>query len=134
MIAVTESEGAVVLEMQGDFSDPSMDEFSRIVSGLIDSRKVQVVLSVRRVGWVSLKSIKWLAGNLKKLRQRNGDIRLTGLSPYWTSLLELTENQNLFAIFPSVEEAVASYRPVAAGAVRVGAAMSGSRLLTTAAG
>jgi len=134
MIAVTESESAVVLEMQGDFSEPAMDEFSRVISGLIDRRKVQVVLSVRRVGWVSLKSIKWLAGNLKKLRQRNGDIRLTGLSPYWTSLLELTGNQNLFGIYASVEEAVASYRLVAAGAPHFSTVLSGSRLLTTAAG
>ena len=134
MIAVTENEGAVVLDMQGDFSEPAMDEFSRVISGLIDSRKVQIVLSVRRVGWVSLKSIKWLAGNLKKLRQRNGDIRLTGLSPYWTSLLELTENQNLFGIYASVEEAVASYRMASSGASREAAAISGSRLLTTAAG
>ena len=134
MIAVTESESAVVLEMQGDFSEPAMDEFSRVVGGLIDRRKVQIVLSVRRVGWVSLKSIKWLAGNLKKLRQRNGDIRLTGLSPYWTSLLELTENQNLFGLYPSVEEAVASYRLASSGASRGAAVLSGSRLLTTAAG
>jgi hypothetical protein len=69
-----------------------------------------VVLSVRRVGWVSLKSIKWLAGNLRRLRQRDGDMRLAGLNPYWTNLLALTENQNLFAVFSSVDEAVASYR------------------------
>jgi anti-anti-sigma factor len=110
VIAVSENDGTVVLELQGDFTDSAMDEFSGLVDELLDGRKVRVVLSVRRVGWVSLKSIKWLAGNLRRLRQRDGDMRLAGLNPYWTNLLALTENQNLFAVFSSVDEAVSSFR------------------------
>jgi anti-sigma B factor antagonist len=117
VIAVSENDGAVVLEVQGDITDAVMDEFSGLVGELVDRRKVRVVLSVRRVGRVSLKAIKWLAGNLRRLRQRDGDMRLAGLSPYWTSLLELTENQNMFLVFPSVDEAVASYRGFSAARV-----------------
>lgn len=123
MIGVSENDGTVVLEMQGDFTDAVMDELGGLIGELVDRRKVKVVLGVKRVSWVTLKGIKWLAGNLRKLRQRDGDMRLAGLSPHWTSLLELTENQNLFAIYPSVEEAVASYRTRPGVSVPTGAGL-----------
>ena len=112
MIAVCENDGAVVLEVQGDFSEPAMDEFNRVMTPILDRRKVQVVLSLRRASWISLKALKWLVGNLKKIRARDGDMKLAGLNPYWTSLLELTGTHHLFDVYPSVEDAIASYHPL----------------------
>lgn len=126
MIAVSENDGAVVLEVQGDFTDAVMDEFSGLVSELAERRGVRLVVSVRRVGSVSLKAIKWLAGNLKRIRSRDGDMRLAGLNPNWNSMLTLTDNQNLFLVFNSVDEAVASYRGFAAGRVPAGAVLVSS--------
>lgn len=123
MIAVSENDGAVVLEVQGDFTEAAMDEFSGLVDELVERRRVMLVLNVKRVGSVRLSAIKWLAGNLKRIRQRDGDMRLAGLSPNWTSLLALTENQNLFSVYNSVEEAVASYRGFAGTRIPSGAVL-----------
>ncbi len=119
MIAVSENNDTVVLELQGELSDTTLDEFNSLIGSLIEKRHVQVVLSLKRAGWTSLKALKWLVGNLRKLRQRDGDMKLAGLNPYWTNILELTETHRLFDVYSSVDEALASFRPLtAAGRTR----------------
>ena len=112
MIAVRESEETVVVEVDGEFAERVAEEFNGVITGLLDNGKVQVVLNLRRAQWTSLKALKWLVGYVKKLRSRNGDLKLTGLTPYFSNLLELTGTLTLFDVYPSVEEAVASYRLV----------------------
>jgi len=112
MIAVRESEETVVVEVEGEFAERVADEFNGVIAGLLDDGKVQVVLNLRRAQWTSLKALKWLVGYVKKLRQRNGDLKLTGLTPYFSNLLELTGTLTLFDVYPSVEDAVASFRLV----------------------
>jgi len=112
MIAVRESEETVVVEVDGEFAERVADEFNGVIAGLLDDGKVQVVLNLRRAQWTSLKALKWLVGYVKKLRQRNGDLKLTGLTPYFSNLLELTGTLTLFDVYPSVEDAVASFRLV----------------------
>ena len=112
MIAVRESEETVVVEVDGEFAERVAEEFNTVISSLLDSGKVHLVINLRRAQWTSLKALKWLVGYVKKLRQRNGDMKLAGLNPYLSNLLELTGTLTLFDVYPSVEDAVASYRLV----------------------
>src|ERR1043166_2153184 len=110
MIAVRESDETVVVEVDGEFAERVADEFHGVISGLLDDGKVRVVLNLRRAQWTSLKALKWLVGYVKKLRQQDGDLKLAGLTPYFSNLLELTGTLTLFDVYPSVEDAVAKIR------------------------
>lgn len=112
MIAIRESEAAVVVEVDGEFAERNVEEFNGIISTLLDRGAVQVVLNLRRTRWTSLKALKWLVGNGQKLRQRDGDLKLTGLNPYLNNLMEITGTTSQFDVYPTVEDAVASYRPL----------------------
>ncbi len=112
MIAVRESEDAVVVEVDGEFSEHQIEEFNGVITTLLGDGNVRVVLNLKRTRWTGLKALKWLVESVKKLRRRDGDLKLTGLSPYLANLLELTGTLTLFDVYSSVDEALTSYRPV----------------------
>ena len=110
MIAVRENTGAVVVEVDGEFAERIVEEFNGVIMSLLRDGNVHVVLNLKRSRWTSLKALKWLVGNGRKLREHNGDLKLAGLNPYMRNLLELTGTGNMFAVYPSVEDALASFR------------------------
>jgi anti-sigma B factor antagonist len=112
MIAVRESEETVVVEVDGEFAEQVIDEFNSVIASLISNGKVHVVLNLKRARWTSLKALKWLVEYVRKLRQRDGDLKLAGLNPYLANLLELTGTLAMFDVYSSVDDAVASYRLV----------------------
>jgi len=112
MIAVRENEDAVVVEVDGELTEQAIDEFNGVISSLLNNGKVQVVLNLKRARWTSLKALKWLVEYVRRLRQRNGDLRLAGINPYLANLLELTGTLAMFDVYSSVDDALASYRLV----------------------
>lgn len=112
MIAVRENDDVVVVELDGEFAERAIEEFRGVVAALLDDGKVHVVLNLKRAPWTSLKALKWLVEHLRRLRQNDGDLKLAGMNPYLANLLELTGTLNLFDVYPSVDEALASYRLV----------------------
>ncbi len=113
MIAVRESDDVVVLEVDGEFAEQVIEEFNGVIATLMGNGKVHLVLNLKRAPWTSLKALKWLVEYLEKLRQNDGDLKLAGMNPYLANLLELTGTLNLFDVYPSVDEALASYKLVA---------------------
>lgn len=109
MIAVREQGTAVIVEVEGEFAERVVDEFGGVIASLMEQDAVRVVLNLRRASWTSLKALKWLVGEAKKLREVEGDLKLAALNPYLSNLLELTGTRTLFDIYPSVDEAVAAY-------------------------
>lgn len=112
MIAVRENMEAVVVEVDGEFAERSVEEFNGVMSTLIKDGKLRVVLNLKRSHRTSLKALKWLVGNEKKLRAQNGDLKLAGLNPYMNNLLRVTGTMHMFDVYSTVEDALASYRPV----------------------
>jgi anti-sigma B factor antagonist len=118
MIAVRETGGAVVVEVDGEFAERTAEEFNGVITSLLDDGRTQVVLNLRRAQWTSLKALKWLVAHVRRFRARNGDLKLTGLNPYLANLLELTGTLTLFDVYPTVEDAVASFDLVVASAAK----------------
>jgi len=114
MIAIRENGHAVVVEVDGEFAERNVEEFNGVITGLLDRGAVHVVLNLHRSRWTSLKALKWLVGHGRKLRQLDGDLKLTGLNPYLNNLMEITGTTSQFDVYPSVEDAVASFSPASA--------------------
>lgn len=116
MIAVREAGEVVVVEIEGEFAERTAEDFNGQINALLAEGRTRVVISLRRAQWTSLKALKWLVAHVRNFRARNGDLKLTGLNPYLSNLLEMTGTLTLFDVHPSVEDAVASFELAAAQA------------------
>jgi len=112
MVAVRDNGEAVVVEVHGEFAEKSLDEFNGVMASLLQNGRVQIVINLKRAQWASLKALKWLVEHVHRARDRNGDMKLAGLNPHLSNMLELTGTHSLFDVYGNVEDAVNSFRLV----------------------
>ena len=98
-----------VMEVEGEFADQVAEEFVKLIDGMFERNRFHVVLDMTKAKWTSLKALKYLVRYVKKFREKDGDIKLAGINPYLSNLLNLTGTTVLFDVYRTVEMAVAVY-------------------------
>ena len=99
----------VVVQLVGDALDAScVDKFRADIGPLLEDC-VSVVFDFSELKFVDSSGIGALLSCLRLVRSRGGEIRLSGLLPNVQSLFQLVRLDRLFEVFPSSDEAVASF-------------------------
>jgi len=76
---------------------------------LIDSGKVKMVADLSGVEYISSSGLRVMLSSLKKLNQLEGTLKLSALQPYVLEVFEIAGFTQLFEIYDSEEEALASF-------------------------
>lgn len=99
-----------VLDLKGRlvFDEGDMVLRARI-NELVEQRRVNILVNLREVTYVDSCGIGLLVAKFVSLRRRGGDLRLVHVTPRSHRLLEITKLVDIFPIFDSEEEAIASY-------------------------
>ncbi|GAB4516200.1 MAG: STAS domain-containing protein [Anaerolineae bacterium] len=98
-----------VVVISGRFDAQQVSE----VRGLMESITVQtanVVVDLHDVNFMDSAALAALVQAMKHCRQSQGDLRVCNLQQPVKVIFELTRLDKAFKIYPSVAEAVASYR------------------------
>ncbi|MBI4431586.1 MAG: STAS domain-containing protein [Candidatus Omnitrophica bacterium] len=98
-----------VFVCNGDLDAPHMTRISHKVSRLMHRRHINVLLDLRKARFVDLASLGILVDRLRKIRQREGDIRLCNLRPRVSETLRLVGLNGLIQSFGTREEALESF-------------------------
>ena len=105
-----------VLDLKGRlvFDEGDMVLRSR-VDTLIEQGRLRIVVNLRDVTYVDSCGIGLLVAKFVSLRRKGGDLRFVHVTPRSHRLMEITKLIDIFRIFESEEEAVASFtsEPVA---------------------
>jgi stage II sporulation protein AA (anti-sigma F factor antagonist) len=101
----------LVISLVGSFDALTADEVESYIRAQLDGGQQQIVLDLRRVGFMSSAGIRVLLVMLKQSRGMGGDLRLAAVQPGVQRTLEISGLVRLFEIYPSVEEAVRSFGP-----------------------
>lgn len=99
-----------VLDLKGRlvFDEGDMVLRARI-NELVEQRRVNILVNLREVTYVDSCGIGLLVAKFVSLRRRGGDLRLVHVTPRSRRLLEITKLIDIFPIFDTEEEAIASY-------------------------
>jgi anti-sigma B factor antagonist len=76
---------------------------------LFEEGKLNLVIDLQRVKFIDSSGLGAMVSGFKNASSRNGTLKLSGLQLQVKSMFELTRLHRVFEIFPSVEEALASY-------------------------
>lgn len=105
-------QGAVVLISVGEErldAHNSGDLKTRLLS-LFEGGKNNMVINLQGVRFVDSSGLGALVSGFKNASARNGSLKLAGLQPQVQSMFEQTRLHRVFEIFPSPEEAIASFQ------------------------
>lgn len=112
-IEVFERDGAAVVVPAGPRLDAEVaGEFRRTLLQLIERGHRRIVVDLPRIQFIDSSGLGALVSALKRVKQvdDNGDIRLTSVQPPVQAVLEIIRLHRVFARYPTVDEAVDSFK------------------------
>lgn len=86
-----------------------VDELKRVLLGLIENGKPNMIVDMSRVEFADSSMLGALVSALKLATRKSGDVKIVGLKPPVRAIFELTRLYRVFEIFDSESDAVASF-------------------------
>jgi anti-sigma B factor antagonist len=94
-------------DLIGDDIGPKLVEF---VSDAVNDKVMVFVVDLSEVRYISSSGIGLLITMLTKMRNAGGDVYLTTPSEHVKKLLIITKLNNIFTVFPTLEEAKMKFK------------------------
>lgn len=100
---------AVIVSLPGDVLDSNNSaEFKLDLTTLMESEN-RVILDMRSIRFVDSSGCGALLTCVRKLKGRDGDLKLFGLSEQMRSLFKLLRLDEIIEVFPSKEDAIRAF-------------------------
>ena len=109
-IKTSEKYSAVVVELKGNvIGGPDSEEFSKLLHGLLDEGKKNVVVDLGSVKFMNSSGLGMLISGFTTMKNGGGSLKLSNATEKINSLLVITKLITIFENFNSVDEAVKSF-------------------------
>lgn len=107
-ISTETREGHSILSLKDERLDASNSgELRDIILGLLRAEGQRLIMDLSAVSFIDSSGLGTLLNSRKDAYHCSGSIALTGLQPRVQSMLELTRLNQIFDIFPTLEDAIA---------------------------
>lgn len=98
-----------VIDVAGDIDFREMIRIKETIGSLIEKDRTKVVLNLKAVDHINYLSIGVLLERLRMLRNMNGDLKLSGMSPYLRDIFKIVGMDQFFEEYRSLEDAIESF-------------------------
>ena len=98
-----------VIDVTGDIDFREMIWIKNLIGGLIEKDQTKVVLNLKAVDHINYLSIGVLVERLRLLRNLNGDLKLSGMSPFLRDIFRVVGMDRFFEEYTSLEDAIESF-------------------------
>jgi anti-sigma B factor antagonist len=99
----------VVIKLCGLIDSGSSQFLEDKFKALVASNNVKVVVDLQDVEYISSAGWGIFVGEIKGMKQRNGDIKLAGMHPNVRDVFDLLEFNTLLKPYDSKEEAITAF-------------------------
>ena len=100
----------VVISMGGRLDAYAATDAERKLDSLITTNKVNLVVELSKLEYVSSSGLRVLLAALKRVRKQQGDIRLAALQPYVREVFDIAGFSQLFKMFDTEADATGSFK------------------------
>lgn len=108
-----ESGAVTVLRLDGEIDEMGVSSLQESLVGCMQDQRVNVVLNLSNVNFVSYMGVGVLVEKLRQMRVLNGNLRLTNVNVYTDRLFRMVGVTRVFECFGNETEAIQSYRKAA---------------------
>lgn len=99
-----------IVSVSGRIDATTSKDLESILSDLIDRNKLEIVLDLEGVTYISSVGLRVLLAAQKKVRPKKGDIKLVSLQPFVREVFEMTGFNRLFKIHSNQSEALSGIK------------------------
>ncbi len=109
---MTKEQNVAVVKLQGSLDVSLQKELREVLVKITHASEKDLIIDFSSVTFIDSSCLGTLVSLAKNLRERRGDIKLTGLSDDVRSIFQITRLDRVFDIHDSNEEAIAGfYKP-----------------------
>ncbi len=108
-IHVKNEQSVTLVEVSGRVDSMSAGELGDALSMTIEQGDVKIVLDLSGVDYMSSAGLREIVSALKKLKRASGDLRVAEPTSRVIEIFEMAGLDSVLRIFPSRQEAIASY-------------------------
>ena len=99
-----------VLDLSGDVDSYTCAKLRRAIIDLLRNGDSRVVISMANVRYIDSSGLGTLVGGLSRVREKNGDLAISGANPQVSKVLSITGLSKVFNVFEDHAEAARSLR------------------------
>jgi anti-sigma B factor antagonist len=103
----TQVEGKVVLHVAGRMDAENAGQFERHCEACIAEGATSLIIDLSQLGYVSSMGLRSFVGIAQRLKTKGGELRICGLTGLVKQVFEITRLNQVFAMYDSVDSAVA---------------------------
>ena len=95
-----------LVRVTGYVDTTTSHELEKKLNGILERRRFAIVVDLSGVDYVSSAGWGIFIGEIREIREQQGDLKLAGMSPDVYEVFELLEFQNILEAFPDAQAAV----------------------------
>lgn len=107
--SATKDRGVYIVHVDGQLIVGNRQELKAAVQEALEQGERKFLIDFSRTGYIDSSGLGALVSISKRVREQNGELRLSGLNEDLRSLFELTKLDTLFSIAETAEQALGSY-------------------------
>lgn len=98
-----------ILKVKGYLDTTTAGELEGALASLLNKGKYKIVVDLSNVNYISSAGWGIFIGEIKKIRENAGDLKLAGMIADVFEVFQLLEFHSILESYPTTEEAVASF-------------------------
>jgi anti-sigma B factor antagonist len=109
--SVNGSSGVSVLKVSGYLDTTTAGELETALYGLLERETYKVVVDLSSVNYISSAGWGIFIGEIKRIRNHGGDLKLAGMVGDVYEVFQLLEFHSILEAYPTLQEAVDAFKP-----------------------
>jgi len=102
--------GIGVISIQGELDSHTAPELTRFFNDQVDKSLGKFVADLQGLAYSSSAGIRVFLGMAREARLNNGDLRIAAVQPQVDKIFKLSKFDKIVQVYPSVEEALNSFK------------------------
>ena len=98
-----------IIALGGRLDAYASSDVEQKLNALVDADEVRLVVNLERLDYISSSGLRVLLTSLKKVRKREGDIKLAGMKPHIKEVFDIAGFSQLFSIYDLEDLAVQAF-------------------------
>jgi anti-sigma B factor antagonist len=95
-----------LVDLEGEIDVLTSPRLKTALAAIVDAGALTIVLNLGRVQYMDSTGLGVIVSALKRIREKDGAIVLTGLSPHLAKIFEITGLRKVFDVYPTEDEAL----------------------------
>jgi len=111
VISGNNTNGVSVLKVSGYLDTTTAGELETALYGLLDRNIYRVVVDLSGVNYISSAGWGIFIGEIKRIRNQGGDLKLAGMVGDVHEVFQLLEFHSILESYPTTQDAVSAFKP-----------------------